>query len=156
MRGGIRVGTGPKPKPRAVVVGMDGQTLPDSSNGQVTVDTTDTAHPLLTPPTELPEVVKGVWQVYAPLALGECTLTEATAAGFREFCQQWVYLRELDVTLQRLGPGTKEAEPYFRTYLKLAQRLDSSLARFKLTAFGKPAVSEKPKPAANPWAQVAK
>jgi hypothetical protein len=112
--------------------------------------------PLLAPPTDLPASVQAVWRQYAGYAVGEGTLTEATAAGFREFCQQWVYLHELDTTIQRLGAGTKEAEPYFRTYLKLAQRLDSSLARFKLTAFGKPARSEKPKPAANPWAQVAK
>lgn len=96
-----------------------------------------------------------MWKKYAGYALGERTLTDATAIGFREFCQQWVYVRELDKTIQRLGAGTKEAEPYFRTYLKLAQRLDSSLARFKLTAFGKPAAPEKPKAAANPWAQVA-
>lgn len=62
----------------------------------------------------------------------------------------------LAAKINHLGADTKEAAPYLLSYLKLAQRVDASLARFKLTAFGKPAVSDKPQPAANPWAQVAK
>lgn len=147
MRGGKRVGTGPKPK--AAVVGMDGRALPPSLP-QVEPDRL-----LLEPPADLEAKAQGVWLDLAGCALHERTLTEETVPGFRQLCQQWVYLRELDVTIQRLGAGTQEAESYFRTYLKLAQRLDGSLARFKLTAFGKPVTPDKPKVAENPWAKVA-
>jgi hypothetical protein len=151
-RGGRRIGAGRKPgSPEDV-----GRVLTiHRPNGPVVQAAKVETGPLLDPPGDLEASAQGVWRTYAGYAVGERTLTEATAAGFREFCQQWVYLHELDKTIQRLGAGTKEAEPYFRTYLKLAQRLDSSLARFKLTAFGKPAVSENPKQAVNPWAQVA-
>lgn len=154
-RGGRRIGAGRKPGTKNESLGVPrihrfpSRTPPPPPAAPVE------SGPLLEPPDELESAAQDVWRKYAGYALGERTLTEATATGFREFCQQWVYVRELDKTIQRLGAGTKEAEPYFRTYLKLVQRLDSSLARFKLTAFGKPAAPEKPKAAANPWAQVA-
>ena len=152
-RGGQRVGAG-RPKGRtdenARILSIHRPRKPEPPAPPV-VD----GSPLLEPPVELPEDVKAVWRKYAGYAIGERTLTDSTATGFREFCQQWAYVRELDKTIQRFGAGTKEAEPYFRTYLKLAQRLDSSLARFKLTAFGKAVAAEKPKVATNPWAQVA-
>lgn len=152
--GGHRPGAGRKPKDRsASVVRISGERYAPTSTAPAPVPVTDSS--LKEPPAELPESVQQVWRECAPHALAERTLTIATALGFKQFCQQWVYVRELDKTIQRLGAGTKEAEPYFRTYLKLVQRLDSSLARFKLTAFGKPAAPEKPKAAANPWAQVA-
>jgi hypothetical protein len=56
--------------------------------------------------------------------------------------------------INHLRADTKEASSYLQTFLKLSQRVDSSLARFKLTALGKPAVSDKPKADANPWAAL--
>ena len=50
--------------------------------------------------------------------------------------------------------GTHDAMPYLALYVRLAQRLDASLARFKLTASGKPASSDRPK-VENPWSRVA-
>ena len=62
-----------------------------------------------------------------------------------------------DGVIEKVGPTTKRAEGYLRTYVKLAQRLDNTLARFKLTSFGKPADGAGVrKPVANPWAAVAK
>jgi hypothetical protein len=110
--------------------------------------------PLLESPADLSVEAQSVWLKWAALALAERTLTPATAAGFRELCQQSGLLAVTLARIQLLGPASKEADPYLKTYIKLAQRLDGSLARFKLTAFGKPATSDKPKAAANIWAQV--
>lgn len=152
-RGGSRNGAGRKPGTKNAMPGLPKiHRFPTPS---IPAPKVESGSPLLEPPDDIETAAQEVWRKYAGHALGERTLTDATATGFREFCQQWVYVRELDKTIQRLGAGTKEAEPYFRTYLKLSQRLDSSLARFKLTAFGKPAAPEKPKAAVNPWAQVA-
>src|SRR4051812_12153240 len=103
-RGGHRIGAGRKPgSPGNVgrVLSIQRQKTP--SVPAVKVET----GPLLEPPTDLEASAQGVWRTYAGYAVGEKTLTEATAAGFREFCQQWVYLHELDKTIQRLGAGTK-------------------------------------------------
>lgn len=143
MKGGPRVGTGPK------VIGM----IEPQTVDMFALD--DGTHPLLEPPEDISESAKGAWRVYARFAIEQVTLTDATVAGFRQFCQQWAYLAELDAEIQKMGAGTKEAAAHMRLYLNLAQRLDSSMARFKLTACGKPAVQPKPKAAANPWAKVA-
>lgn len=153
-RGGARPGSGRKPKDRRVVLNM----LPPRSRAEIpilpAVDADERAR-LVEPPSDLPAEVQACWRRCAGHAVTERTLTSSTAEGFRQFCQQWAYLADIEKRIQQLGAGTKEADPYLKTYIKLAQRVDSSLARFKLTAFGKPATSDKPKPAANPWAQVA-
>lgn len=143
MKGGPRVGTGPK------VIGTIEPQPADLSALE------DGTHPLLEPPADLSESAQGVWRDYARFAIEQMTLTTATRAGFRQFCQQWAYLAELDTVIQGMGAGNKDAASHMRLYLNLAQRLDSSMARFKLTACGKPAVQPKPKAAVNPWAKVA-
>lgn len=153
-RGGHRPGAGRKPK------GQEGNvlTMPDR---KVRVQPPIPDLPesdrvaLSEAPLGVSEAARALWHQWAPQALAERTLTPATAAGFAQLCQQWAYVTSLAKKIDHLGPDTKEAIPYMIGYLKLAQRLDASLARFKLTAFGKPAVSDKPKAAANPWAQVA-
>ena len=55
-----------------------------------------------------------------------------------------------------LGAGTQDAVPYLSLYARLEMRLDALLARYRLTAFGKPVTSDQPKPAANPWGEIAK
>jgi len=153
-RGGARPGSGRKPGPvserkvltlavRAEPVVVAPPTLDEGEKAR-----------LLEPPEGLSVEAQPIWRRLAGHAITERTLTPSTAAGFGQLCQQWVYLVAMDKKIRHLGPDTKEASPYFLNYLKLAQRLDASLARFKLTAFGKPAVLEKPKAAANPWAQV--
>jgi hypothetical protein len=87
--------------------------------------------------------------------VAERTLTPATAAGFGQMCERWAYVSVIAARIETLGAGTQEAVPYLSVYDRMAQKLEGSLARFKLTAFGKPATSDKPKPAANPWEQVA-
>jgi len=151
-KGGARVGAGRKPKGDRVVVPMVGHRAPVRPE-LPPVDPVERAG-LLKAPEDLPEDARAVWHRWAEHAVAERTLTPATAAGFRQFCQQWAYLDQVVSKIGHLGANTKEAGPYLKTFLQLSQRLDGSLARFKLTALGKPAVSDKPKPAANPWAAL--
>jgi len=153
MRGGFRPGSGRKPGPKKKVTLAWRLRHPVVPPPLPALEG-DEAQALLAPPEGLPEGAAAFWRQWAVQAITERTLTPSTAAGFKQLCQQWAYLAELDERIRQLGTATKEASPYFLTYLKLAQRLDASLARFKLTAFGKPAVLEKPKAAANPWASV--
>lgn len=150
-RGGTRVGAGRKPEPdKGKVVRM-----PQASPTVSPAVSPEEIDALLEPPTDLDEGGKACWVAHAKYAIAERTLTPATAAGFRQFCQQWAYVQALAQRIDVLGPASKEASAYIRDFVKLSQRLDGSLARFKLTAFGKPVTSDKPKPAANPWAQAA-
>lgn len=153
-RGGIRVGQGRRPQPKTgVVLGLDTgrRVKPVASLPELPAVERET---LLVPPEDLTAEAKAYWMRWAPAAIEERTLTLATASGFRELCEQYVLTAAVYARILLLGPTTIEAAPYLRNYIQLAQRLDGTLARFKLTAFGKPAVSDKPKAAANPWAQV--
>ena len=153
-RGGHRPGSGRKPGPQGprVLVGMPSR-QPVVTVPIAPVDEGERQR-LLTAPDGLSKEAQLVWIKLAEHAIAERTLTPATAAGFAQLCQQWVYLDALDKKIQHLGPDTKEASPYFQTWKAVVMRVDASLARFKLTAFGKPATKEKPKAAVNPWAQL--
>jgi phage terminase small subunit len=154
--GGARPGAGRKPNPKDGD-GRNVLAMPERRAAvppQIPVLDDADKQALLEAPAELPVDAQPVWKRWASHAIAERTLTPATAAGFRQFCEQWAYLEKLAAKINHLGADTKEAAGYLLNYLKLAQRVVSSMARFKLTAFGKPAVSDKPKAAANPWAQV--
>jgi phage terminase small subunit len=112
---------------------------------------------LLEPPADLIPAQQEFWRRWAPFAIEQRTLVPATVAGFRELCEQFVLKAAIARRLQRLGPGSEKALSTMRSYVQLAQRLDSTLARFKLTGFGKPADSggRARQAATNPWAQVA-
>lgn len=161
--GGARVGAGRKPKPKpGVVLGMDGARIsstapPAASESKATSSETPDAPDLLAPPPDLKDpVARQCWKRFAPLAITGRTLTPETMPGFRQLCQQWSYAESLDAMIQLLGAASADAEEKMKTWLKVSQRLDASLARFKLTAFGKPAVAEKPKASANPFAAIGK
>ena len=77
-----------------------------------------------------------------------------TSAGFQKFCVLWAIAKRIEARMALLGVDTKDGSPYLKDYIALTPKLDSAMRCFKLTAFGKPAISEKPKPAANPWAGV--
>jgi hypothetical protein len=147
-KGGARPGSGRKPGSKNGIVlahvSRAAMALPPALS-------VEEASSLLVAPSDLPAGAQACWTAHAAHALAERTLTPATAGGFRQFCEQWAFLADLSSRIQVLGAATKEADPYLKMYVRLSQRVDASLARFKLTAFGKPAVSEKPKPAANPW-----
>lgn len=159
-RGGRRVGAGRKPKqPRAgVVLAMDGRRQDPQDLLEVAADPV-LSHPpelLATPPRDLTPGQKKVWRKAAPLAIAERTLTPATVMGFRALVAQWVMTETLAARIEEAGAASDTGVDLLRSYVKLAQRLDASLARFKLTGFGKPSESAPRKPAAsNPWSEVA-
>ena len=167
-KGGRRVGAGRKPRARGVLLAMDGtrrtdvlppalQPAPSSS--------TRAPRSLAKPPADLSAPRKAFWRTYAPHAIAEGTLTAATVVGFRELSEQWVLKEDLARVIEAAAAEPvagddlalviarkRDAADALKAYVKLAQRLDATLARFKLTASGKAAPAEKPKAAANPWA----
>lgn len=108
---------------------------------------------LLEPPGGLSEAAQGCWRAWAPKALDERTLTPATEAGFRELCIRMANVQAIDDRIALLGIGTQDSLPYLKERRGQSSQLASSLKDFKLSAFGKPATSEKPMPAANKFAK---
>lgn len=152
------MGAGRKPSPRrerAIVLGMDG-----ARRDVLFTPPPPTAEEagLAEPPPDLTPAQQDFWRRWAPLAIEQRTLIPATVPGFRELCEQFTLKEALARRIQRLGPGSERAAARVSLYVKLAQRLDSTLARFKLTGLGKPAdtAARARASAANPWAQVAK
>jgi len=155
-RGGRRVGAGRKPgsipriaRPleRKVVTlgGQDWKALPP-------VDV-EVSSPLVTPPTGMREPEAEVWKALAPHAVLQQTLVASTVRGFRELCEQAVLKQQIADAIAAAGAATSGMDVLLRHYARLAQRLDQSLARYRLTAQGKPEPTAQSKPkAANPWA----
>lgn len=112
---------------------------------------------LAEPPADLTPVEQEFWRQYAPAAIEQRTLIAPTVAGFRELCQLAAFKATLARKIHRLGAGSPKADAALRHYVKLSQRLDATLARYKLTGFGKPEQQARPAGASatNPWAQVA-
>jgi hypothetical protein len=111
------------------------------------------------PPSGLTAGQRTCWRLWAPQAIAQQTLVPSTALGFRELCEQYVMKDSLAKRITRLGPCSSDAERLLKSYVKLAQRLDATLARFKLTAMGKPAdraAGARATAAASPWAEVAR
>lgn len=151
-RGGRRVGAGRKPGANSAnVVGMDGKPHGGGLPPAVSLADRDA---LVTPPGELSEPARAFWSRWAPAAIENRTLTAATAFGFRELCEKAATVAALRARIALLGAATQDALPYLKECRGQAQALNVSLKEFKLTAFGKPETSEKPKPAANPWASL--
>jgi hypothetical protein len=112
---------------------------------------------LLTPPSDLPADQQACWALYAKSAVEQRTLVPATVAGFRELCEQFAFKAAISARIQKAKAGSKKSDGLLRHYVKLAQRLDSTLARFKLTSFGKPADGQggaRKTSAPSPWAAI--
>jgi len=155
--GGARVGAGAKPKNKpGKVVGMDGKpradVLPPSMQTTAAADPPAPAEGLATPPADLSERRKAFWIEWAPRAIAAGTLIDATVLGFRELSEQYVIKCDLAKAVDDKAPGYVES---LKLWAKVTQRVDASMARFKLTAFGKPESTKHQKTAANPWAAVA-
>ena len=117
----------------------------------------DGAELLEVPPSDLPAPQRAFWRLWAPHAIAQQTLVPSTVAGFRELCEQHAMKTSLAKKINRLGTCSADAERLLKHYEKLAQRLDATLARFKLTAFGKPeagAGARRVSSAAGQWAEV--
>jgi hypothetical protein len=139
------------------VIGMNGVRL---DSGQVTPPSPVTGDDLalVTPPRDLPRDQRKYWARYAPLAIAQQTLIPAHVPGFRELCEQAAFKDALAKQIRKLKPESSGASDVLRHYEKLVQRLDATLARFRLTGFGKPAAaaSAARKATASPWAAVGK
>lgn len=155
-RGGRRAGAGRKPKghDRGVLLGMDG-TRRDVEVRLPPAVAPEVRQGLLEPPKDLPDLVKVCWRELAASAIEERTLVPATAAGFVELCIRLANVRALDARIAHVGVATQDSLPYLKERRGQAAQLATSLKDFKLSAFGKPATQDKPKPAANPWGAVA-
>lgn len=131
--GGARVGAGRKPlsaserwmrgKPAAAVA------VAPSTGAVVVAD--------LPMPDDLPAAVAAFWMELAPHALAEATLTPTTAYGFRQLCETAALVAELAADAERRGGSDHRGA---------MQRLESALARFRLTGDGKPRSVEAAKP----------
>lgn len=147
-RGGYRPGAGRKPKPKGVVLGLDGNRRAAKMSSALPPPVTPTERVgLLEPPEELSGPAKACWRTWAPHAIEERTLTPATEAGFRELCIRMANVHELDARIVQLGTASQEALPYLRERRGQAAQLNVSLKDFKLSAFGKPATAETAPPA---------
>jgi phage terminase small subunit len=140
---------------------MDGQRRPETSSGasgaSAAPAVVDDPDHLAEPPDDLSRNQQEVWRRLACHAIAQRTLTPTTVPGFRELCEQFVVKQALFRRMERFGLASDKAEGARKRYEKMAQRVDSTLARFKLTAFGKPVdgASAAKKAGTNPWAQVA-
>jgi hypothetical protein len=109
---------------------------------------------LMEPAGGMTEPEQVFWRQWAGVALAERTLTETTSAGFRELCQHFALKEEVLVGMRAAGVTSPEADRLHKVWVKLAQRVDAGMARFRLTAFGKPMEPEKKPATANPWVSV--
>lgn len=150
--GGRRVGAGRKPKDRkGIVLGMDGARREAASELPPAISAAERAS-LLDPPADLTDAEKKHWSRLAPLAIARDTLVPATEAGFRELCARMAQVEAFDAKIVMVGRDTLDALPFQKERRSWAKELNTSLKDFKLTAFGKPETSGKPKPAQNPFA----
>ena len=151
-RGGARPGAGRKPgsKRWGKVVGI--RERPSAMPPIPPLDApVDDADGLLSPPADLAPAEQAVWRELAPHAVRERTLTPSRVPGFRQLCRQWVYAAEIDAQIRTLGITSEQADRLLRHFDKWEKALAASLGNFSIRSFGKPAVAEKPKPAAGGW-----
>lgn len=159
-RGGARVGAGRKPKePKpAVVLGMDGVRLDSVAAPTAAAASSSTVDGLVKAPKDLTPKQREVWKTWAPRAIEQRTLVPATVAGFSELCEQMVLKNEIAAAIDKAGVSHYDSDRLLKRYAPLAQRVDASLARFKLTGFGKAAdgaAKRSSASTASPWAKVA-
>lgn len=126
---------------------------------------------LVDPPDDVPEDQRAFWKRWAKLAIEAGTLNERTEAGWRLLCAIEALMRRyaktiaeqgdtfMKVTVDGSGQEHQElkAHPLVGKHLALATKVDAYMARFMLTAFGKPSPEAKQKKqpaAANPWARI--
>jgi hypothetical protein len=154
-RGGRRVGAGRKPKRPGIVLNMAGARVSATAPmlGPAPAVPTESAA-LLDPPAGLTQVQQDRWRQLAPYAIAQLTLVEATRPGFAELCEQLVMKEQIAAAINAAGAAHEGMDRLLRQYVKLTQRLDASLARFRLTGSGKAEAAAQRKPAANPWTAV--
>jgi len=139
-----------------VVLGLDGSRLVVPTVASPASEPEPAVAALVEPPGDLPVDQQAVWRRFAAHAVAQGTLVPATVPGFRELCEQMTFKDAIAAKIAKAPAGRRSDGP-LRHYVKLAQRVDATLARYKLTAFGKPAERDKGGKTgkANPFAAVA-
>jgi hypothetical protein len=146
--GGARVGAGRKPKQRLEFAVVEGGAVKDD------------AVPSL-PPEDLPLAGREFWQQWAGLAMDAGTLTGRTVPGFRWLCETYAEMRAnqqqieqdgrtyVKVTVDGSGQEHQElkAHPLTNALNKLRKDVEGGMARFCLTAMGKPIAARGKSPA---------
>ena len=106
-------------------------------------------------PNDLPAGQSAVWDMLAPHALAQRTLTPATAFAFRELCEAVVLKRDvlavveqdglmqnrLSTKMDQDGGGEQvfesKAHPLIAKWTALLVRVEAGLTRFRLAPMGK-------------------
>ena len=141
-RGGARIGSGPKPRPRPFEVIEGG-----GDAGKVAQ------------PDDMTPDQAAYWVSYAPLAIERRTLTPSTVPAFRLLCELEAEKKAVKATLDKDGrtyikvtvdgAGTEHEElkalPLKADYAKLAKQVETLMGRFLLAPFGKPLTVAQPK-----------
>ena len=151
-RGGARVGAGRKPK-GATVLSLHGGRVRQPAQAAPTV--AQGPLPDVKQPEGMPEASQVLWNELAPHALEARTLTDGTAAAFRDLCEAIVLKRMMlaeiladgltgtKVTLQmdEAGGGVQSVEKKAHTLLSqyrgMMQRVEAGFTRFRLAPMGK-------------------
>lgn len=135
---------------------MDGVRRPAFVADVATVPAMNDPEGLSAPPADLSAKRQEYWRLWAPRAVQEGTLLPSRVLGFRQLVAQLEMVEDLDKKIMELGTATRDAAEAMKSYVKLAQRLDSTMARFKLTSAGKSEAPAKKSTGVNVWAAVAK
>lgn len=167
--GGERLGAGrkPKPKPAAPVEVTPPGVLRAIGGNPAAVRAAPPRAPapepvpaLARPPKSLSRSEAAIWRREAPRAVRQRTLTDETVAGFVELCELVAMKNEIKARMRRNkgGAAARASEGLLRQYVRIGQRVDVLLARFKLTSFGKaeehaPPAEKGPREI-NPWSAV--
>ena len=147
--GGARVGAGRRPE-RAATLALRGGRDRLAQDARRPVETTPEP---VEAPTDLPEDQRSVWNLLAPQALEQRTLTRATAVAFRDLCEAIVVKRAMlaqidmdGMTLVDRVSGAVRAHPLLAKHQGMMVRVETAMARFRLNPDGRPAVAaEAPK-----------
>lgn len=117
--------------------------------------TADVRSGLLKPPEDLLPDEQVCWRKWAPRALKRDALTPETEPGFRTLCERMAQTQRFKARLALIGPATHDGLDIAKELRNWLKDLNTSLKDFRLTGFGKPETSGKPKPVSNPWANIA-
>ncbi|MFH1604378.1 MAG: hypothetical protein ABIH03_10785, partial [Pseudomonadota bacterium] len=159
-RGGPRVGAGRPPKAGSVRWQREQRKRRRSVGDRPSVPRASL--PIVARPSDLPAGQAAVWDMLAPRALEQRTLTLATAFAFREMCEAIVLKRDIlavieadglmssrvNTKMDEKGGGDQvfesKSHPLIAKWTALKVRVESDLTRFRLHATGKelPAAEE--------------
>ncbi len=158
--GGARLGSGPSRKVGSVRWQREQRRLRHSPRAESVRKASPIAS--VPKPKDLPAGQSAVWDMLAPHALAQRTLTPATAFAFRELCEAVVLKRDvlavveqdglmqnrLSTKMDQDGGGEQvfesKAHPLIAKWTALLVRVEAGLTRFRLAPMGKemPAVEE--------------